>query len=121
MRCEPPYEEITIPGTTITSPGYPLTYGESNLCQVTLTFDGRVSINFVDFNLQSDSSCQYDWLEVRDGNSSESELLGDKLCGDDIPGPIESTGRSVTLVFKSDASYNFDNTGFKIVAESISN
>ena len=85
------------------------------------THPGSVSINFEDFNLQYDSSCQYDWLEVRDGNSSESKMLGDKLCGDNIPDPIVSTGQSITLLFKSDASYNFDNSGFKLVAESISN
>ena len=28
-------------------------------------------------------------------------MIGDKLCGHDIPDPMKSTGNSITLVFKS--------------------
>ena len=36
------------------------------------------------------STCLYDYLEIRDGGSEQSEVLT-KLCGDEIPNPIQTT------------------------------
>ena len=116
IDCEPPFDTITIPDTTIISPNYPEFYGWYRLCQVTLTFTEKVSIRFEDFSVLYSNNCSYDWLEVRDGNSSNSTMIGDKLCGSDIPDPMKSTGNSITLVFKSDNDGSGDG-GFKIIAD----
>ena len=79
---------------------------------MTITFGGRVLLVFESYDLQPGYSCEYDWLEVHDGNSSESELIGFKLCGNDIPRPLESSGNSLTLLFHSDSSGTFQ--GFRI-------
>ena len=71
IDCESPYDVITSPGTTIMSPNYPDRYGVNLLCETTITFDDRVSLTFENFQV-SDSSYCFDWLEVRDGDSSES-------------------------------------------------
>ena len=83
-------------------------------CQVTIRFDEgqRVAIDFVDFNIESHSSCLYDYLEVRDGDNINSNLIGSKLCGTNIPGRIESTGNAMTLKFHTDGSVV--RPGFKI-------
>ena len=57
----------------------------------------------------------YDYLEVRDGDSPSSSIIGSKLCGQSIPAAIESTGSSMTLVFHTDSSAK--RTGFKIIVE----
>ena len=106
-----------MPGTTLISPNYPNSYGIYLSCQITLTFEDRVVIKFEDFDLNDDYDCSYDWLEVRDGDDSNSEMIGDKLCGHDIPDPIESTGSSITLIFDSNDVYHPDDTGFKIIAD----
>ena len=67
---------------------------------------------FEEFAVENDSTCDYDWLEVHDGGSPDSEMIGEKLCGNDVPGPIESTGNSMTLVFHSDRNKEY--RGFKI-------
>ena len=110
IDCEPPFETITIPGITIISPNYPKYYGYHLDCQVTLTFEDRVSIVFKDFDT---GGSHKDWLKVHDGDSSNSNLIG-HLCSDDIPNPMTSTGNSMTLVFHS--NHNFANIGFKIMA-----
>ena len=83
-------------------------------CQVTIRFEEgqRVAIDFVDFNIESHSSCLYDYLMVRDGDIN-SNLIGSKLCGTNIPGRIESTGNAMTLQFHSDSSVV--RPGFKII------
>ena len=90
------------------------------LCQVTLTFTGKVSIRFEDLNVECDVLPIQDWLEVRDGNSSNSPMIGDKIYCYDFPDPMKSTGNSLTLVFKSngyDHTPEFPATGFRIITD----
>ena len=115
IDCDPHNNLIVdVPGSTIITPNYPDPYDTNLDCKLTLTFEDRVSIVFEDFYLESGSTCQRDWLEVHDGEDSNSSLIGEKLCGYDIPSPIESSGNSMTLVFHSDDNDNY--RGFKIVA-----
>ena len=114
----PAGQVITVPGTTIISPNHPGDYQNNLDCQVSIQFSERVRIRFEAFNVESQSSCNYDYLEVRDGDSSSSSIIGTKLCGGlsiSIPADIESTGSSMTLVFHTDGSAQ--RTGFKIIAE----
>ena len=106
---------ITVPGTTIISPNHPGDYQNNLDCQVSIQFSERVRIRFEAFNVESHSSCRYDYLEVRDGDSSSSSIIGEKLCAEFFPDAIESTGSSMTLVFHTDASAT--RTGFKIIVE----
>ena len=80
-----------------------------------MQFSERVRIKFEEFDVEPHLSCRYDYLEVRDGESSVSRVIGSKLCGDITPYAIESTGPSMTLVFHTDSSRR--RVGFKIVAE----
>ena len=115
IDCSPPFNEITAPGTIIMSPNYPSPYDNSLDCQVTVRFsDNRpVLIQFDPlFDIESHSSCNYDYLEVREGASARNNLIVSKLCGDTNPDPIQSTGNSMTLIFHSDNSIS--RAGFKI-------
>ena len=126
IDCDSPFEVVTTPGTTIITPNYPDDYPMHLDCQVTLKFEQRVSIVFEDFSVYGSSGyCddyyRYSWLEVHDGENSDSPLIGEKLCGPlpkspNIPSPMESSGNSMTLVFHSD--YYID-TGFKIMSSQI--
>ena len=86
---------------------------------MTIQFSERVRIKIEAFYLEQSSRhsypCRYDYLEVRDGESSSSNIIGSKLCGCSHYDAIESTGSSMTLVFHTDSSGG--RTGFKIVAE----
>ena len=100
------------------SPNYPNDYDQNVDCQVTLTFEYRILLVFESFSLYVESSnCGYssDWLEIHDGSDSDSDIIGSKLCGYDIPSPIESSGKSLTLVFHSNEKA--DRKGFKIMAD----
>ena len=72
----------------------------------------RVLIEFEHFDVEQSPSCYYDWLEVRDGPSADSNILDTNLCGNTLPTPIASTGNSLTLVFHTDSSVT--GSGFKI-------
>lgn len=50
-------------------------------------------------------SCAYDYVEVRDGGSDSSLLLG-RFCGYKKPGDIKSSSNRLWLKFVSDGSVN---------------
>ena len=67
-------------------------------------------------SLEFDYMCQYDYVEVRDGDSSDSQIIK-RFCGNERPAPIRSTGSSLHILFHSDGSKNFD--GFHAIFEEI--
>lgn len=67
-------------------------------------------------SLEFDYMCQYDYVEVRDGDSSDSQIIR-RFCGNERPAPIRSSGSSLHVLFHSDGSKNFD--GFHAVFEEI--
>ncbi|XP_053138011.1 inactive serine protease PAMR1 isoform X5 [Hemicordylus capensis] len=71
---------------------------------------------FAMLSLEFDYMCQYDYVEVRDGDSIDNRIIK-RFCGNDRPPPIRSTGPSLHVLFHSDGSKNFD--GFHAIFEEI--
>ena len=78
---------------TITSPDYPENYPNNADCIYTIyqPTGTVILLNFLsmDIKMISHSGDCYDYLEIRDGPSDDSPLLG-KQCGNEIPAPIQS-------------------------------
>ena len=115
IDCDSPFDEVIAPGARIISPNHPGYYENNKDCQITIRSSVRVRIRFKAFNIESHDSCLYDYIEVRDGDSANSNLIGSRLCGTTIPDPIESSGSSLTLIFHTDV--NTVGTGFEIITE----
>ena len=125
MDCASPFDKkVTLSGTIIVSPNHPKLYENIQDCQLTIEFQEweRVEIEFLAFELRTatedcsvDTNDGVDWLEVRDGDS----VVGERLCGNKIPGRIESTGKSLTLAFHSGEL--FSHSGFMIQANASKN
>jgi hypothetical protein len=62
-----------------------------------------IRVVFEQFELEANSSCNYDWLKVFNQRGTDSNLIG-TYCGTSSPGTITSTGRYLTFQFQSDAS-----------------
>ncbi|NXM77985.1 PAMR1 protease, partial [Serilophus lunatus] len=94
--------------------GYPL----NARCEWTIHVQAgfNIELRFSMLSLEFDYTCQYDYVEVRDGDSLDSQIIK-KFCGNERPPPIQSTGSSLHLLFQSDGSKNFD--GFHAVFEEI--
>ncbi|KAK2100584.1 hypothetical protein P7K49_021932, partial [Saguinus oedipus] len=71
---------------------------------------------FVMLSLEFDYMCQYDYVEVRDGDNRDSQIIK-RVCGNERPAPVQSTGSSLHVLFHSDGSKNFD--GFHAIFEEI--
>ncbi|NXN49423.1 PAMR1 protease, partial [Rynchops niger] len=94
--------------------GYPL----NAQCEWTIHVQAgfNIELRFSMLSLEFDYMCQYDYVEVRDGDNLDSRIIK-KFCGNERPPPIRSTGSSLHILFQSDGSKNFD--GFLAVFEEI--
>ncbi|CAG9816798.1 unnamed protein product [Phaedon cochleariae] len=97
----------------IKSPGYPESYPVNRECSWTINVmpGQQIMLNITDFDIEPYSGCRYDWLEIRNGGTSASPLIG-KFCGKTIPKQIPSHANKLYLFFKSDLSRTAH--GFKI-------
>lgn len=70
-------------------------------------------VTFTKFNLEHSHECRFDWLQIHDGRSSASYVIG-RFCGTDFPkgGNIISTQNMLYFWFRSDNSTN--NVGFEL-------
>nr|AEP25603.1 bone morphogenic protein 1 [Holothuria glaberrima] len=95
----------------IQSPNYPDYYSVNKECVWVITMRNRnrrfqVGLRFNSFDVERHDNCIYDYVEVRDGNSSESPLLG-RFCGYSVlPPDLQSTGNVLHVKFVSDSSVN---------------
>lgn len=102
---------LTIPGTEVQSPSYPSAYPTRQNCQLVIQFTQgeRIALEFLAFDLHSDCG---DRLVIRDGETENSNLIGQSLCGSQNPSRIVSTGNTLYITFITN-SYNAGNTGFR--------
>uniref|UniRef100_A0A8D0HTX0 Inactive serine protease PAMR1 n=1 Tax=Sphenodon punctatus TaxID=8508 RepID=A0A8D0HTX0_SPHPU len=75
-----------------------------------------IELRFAMLSLEFDYMCQYDYVEIRDGDNIDSRIIK-RFCGNDRPPPIRSTGSALHVLFQSDGSKNFD--GFHAIFEEI--
>nr|XP_020470999.1 cubilin [Monopterus albus] len=97
----------------ITSPNYPGNYPQNIDCiwVITVPLGEAVQIDFEDqFYIEPTTNCGYDYLELRDGSTSNSHLIS-RLCGNTRPSTQHSTGSSMLLRFRTDTSVTHQ--GFK--------
>lgn len=68
------------------SPNYPLEYLPNKECiwRITVQEDHQVALKFQSFEVENHDNCAYDYVEVRDGDSPDSRLIG-VFCGYKVP------------------------------------
>jgi len=109
---------------TFYSPMFPREYPKHINCFriITAEYGYFVRVDFRDlFRVEppsNEGSCDYDYLEIRDGGEGYDTLIG-KYCGSDFPPIITSSGRSLWLRFVSDGTIEYK--GFKAVYNFIPN
>ncbi|KAK7092942.1 hypothetical protein V1264_008615 [Littorina saxatilis] len=90
----------------ILSPRYPNNYPHNTVCEWTLTArrGERIRVSFSDFDLEDSSTCEMDYLELREGpQSSRPNRRLDRLCGDALPFDVTSTDDVMSVTFVSNA------------------
>jgi len=97
----------------IQSPNYPSVYPHNleETWNLEVTSGQKIMLTFESFDLESHSSCVYDYVKISFGSVEE------KYCGSSKPSPIISSGNTMTVVFHSD--YSVNRNGFKATWEAV--
>uniref|UniRef100_H2ZSE4 Procollagen C-endopeptidase enhancer n=1 Tax=Latimeria chalumnae TaxID=7897 RepID=H2ZSE4_LATCH len=95
--------EITGDSGYIASPDFPSQYPPNKRCTWLITVpEGQVvMLSFQIFDIEMDTLCRYDYLDVYNGHSNRSQRLG-RFCGTFRPGAILSTSNKMALEMVSD-------------------
>jgi len=69
--------------------------------------DYALNVDFIEFSIDANATCDYDYLEIYDGVDDNAPLIG-KYCGSTSPGLVVSNNdaHALTFVFHSDGSVN---------------
>uniref|UniRef100_A0A3Q3MK16 CUB domain containing protein 2 n=1 Tax=Labrus bergylta TaxID=56723 RepID=A0A3Q3MK16_9LABR len=96
----------------ISSPGYPREYSNNADCSwaIHVSNNSVVTLVFLDFQLEDNEGCNFDFVALFDGPTVTHRHLG-KYCGADKPPNIVTTSNQLLVVFKSD--FNIGGRGFK--------
>ncbi|KAL2094551.1 hypothetical protein ACEWY4_009270 [Coilia grayii] len=86
------------------SEGFPAFYKPDSKCTwyITVPEGNVVMLTFRIFDLEADSLCRYDYLDVYNGHSNMVEKLG-RFCGTFRPGALMSTSNTMMLEMVSDS------------------
>ncbi|XP_041921873.1 CUB and sushi domain-containing protein 1-like [Alosa sapidissima] len=100
---------VTGPAGVILSPNYPQPYPPGKECdwRIKVNPDFVIALIFKNFNMEP----SYDFLHIYEGEDSNGPLIS-SLQGTQAPERIESSGNSLFLAFRSDASLGM--SGFAI-------
>uniref|UniRef100_A0A672SV79 Uncharacterized protein n=1 Tax=Sinocyclocheilus grahami TaxID=75366 RepID=A0A672SV79_SINGR len=100
---------VTGPAGVILSPNYPQPYPPGKECdwRIKVSPDFVIALIFKSFNMEP----SYDFLHIYEGEDSNGPLII-SLQGIQVPERIESSGNSLFLAFRSDASLGM--SGFEI-------
>ncbi|XP_029281787.1 LOW QUALITY PROTEIN: CUB and sushi domain-containing protein 1-like [Cottoperca gobio] len=100
---------VSGPSGVILSPNYPQPYPPGKECdwRVRVNPDFVIALIFTSFNMEP----SYDFLHIYEGEDSNGPLLS-SLQGNQAPERIESSGNTLFLAFRSDASLGM--SGFAI-------
>ncbi len=91
----------------------PGNYADSASCTWVVSARGPITVTFSELNTEAG----YDFVKLYDGTSSSAPLLG-SYSGTTVPGPVSSTGGTITIAFTSDSSSG--RTGFAAMLASAS-
>ncbi|XP_020784803.1 CUB domain-containing protein 2 [Boleophthalmus pectinirostris] len=96
----------------ISSPGYPQEYSNNADCSwaIHVSNSSVVSLVFLDFQLENNEGCNFDFVALFDGPTVTHRHLG-KYCGAEKPPKTVTTSSQLLVVFKSD--FNIGGRGFK--------
>ncbi|MDB4533317.1 PKD domain-containing protein [Vicingaceae bacterium] len=108
-------QQTSCTGTVYDSGGAASNYGADEDAQITIAPIGAATIdlNFVFFDIEpgSNNNCDFDYINIYDGPTTGSALIG-KYCNDNIPTTISSSTGAITLLFHSDGG--LEQAGFQM-------
>uniref|UniRef100_A0A8C3GKA7 CUB and zona pellucida-like domain-containing protein 1 n=1 Tax=Cairina moschata TaxID=8855 RepID=A0A8C3GKA7_CAIMO len=98
---------LTGPNGTFISPNYPSSYPPFTYCvwNIQTAKKSKINLEFKDLFLELDQNCQFDFLAVYDGLTTNTGLIG-KVCGVSRP-TFQSSSNGMTVVLSTDYANSY--------------
>uniref|UniRef100_A0A8C6UCD1 Membrane frizzled-related protein n=1 Tax=Neogobius melanostomus TaxID=47308 RepID=A0A8C6UCD1_9GOBI len=91
--------------------------GLSCIWQISVDEGHVVTLSFRNFSLEPHDMCEFDYVELHDGQDARARVFG-RFCGSSFPPDITSSGPHLTLVFVADEGLT--DSGFNATYRAVS-
>jgi PKD repeat protein len=72
----------------------------------------NIVAEFLQFDVEDHSSCNYDWLKIYNGENEQAPLIG-TFCGTNSPGVVTANNEAGALTFHFSSDFSVTKTGWK--------
>ncbi|XP_048238874.1 cubilin-like [Haliotis rufescens] len=105
---------FSTPNGVIMSKNYPQTYPHNTECRWLIKVESgqRITLTFVDFDVEDHASCSYDYVALYDGTSTSARQLL-KHCGNRLPAPTAYRSSSNSMYVRMRSDISVASRGFK--------
>ncbi|KAI1280397.1 Cubilin [Halotydeus destructor] len=106
---------LTSPTGSIVSPNYPLPYGRNAECdwQIKVSSGSTIVLHITDIDIEQHGSCNFDFLEMYDGQNDRAPSVGKFCNGQNHLITITSSTNVLAIKFRTDSSAA--GRGFRLV------
>ena len=93
----------------ISSPNYPYNYPSNANCTwiIKSHSDQEMVLKIRDLDIEPQALCNFDYIQIGSGSVPGKNIIVNKLCGREKPGPIKSDSGALWLRFVSDGEKTF--------------
>lgn len=98
---------ITSTKGSISSPNYPNSYAHNAQCEwrISVNEGSAIEIIFTDLDMETQSECKYDYLEIFDGSDASSRSFGKFCSSESHPMHIVTMGNHALIRMNTDDSH----------------
>ncbi|XP_052870861.1 cubilin homolog [Anopheles cruzii] len=95
---------LTSPRGSIISPNYPLPYGQNARCvwRISASEGSAIHIVFIDLDMESHKSCQYDYVDIYDGFDMSGQQMGRFCTAETDPLVLDTVTNHALIRMRSD-------------------
>ncbi|XP_028403966.1 cubilin-like isoform X2 [Dendronephthya gigantea] len=103
-------EDIIVEKKSLSSPNYPYHYPSNASCTWIIKSsleDHEIVLKIQDLDIEPQALCNFDYIQIGSGSVPGENVIVNRLCGTEKPGPIKSDSHALWLRFVSDAAKTF--------------
>ena len=99
--------QITSTKGSISSPNYPSSYAHNSQCEwrISVNEGSTIEIIFNDLDMETQSECKYDYLEIFDGSDASSRSFGKFCSSENHPMHLMTVGNHALIRMNTDDSH----------------
>lgn len=103
-------EDAIVVDKSLSSPNYPYKYPSNANCTWIIKSsleDREIVFKIKDLDVEPQAVCRYDYIQIGTGSVPGQNIIVNRLCGRDKPGPIKSDTGALWLRFVSDSKKSY--------------